>query len=227
MTPQELDELIAECPTLFHMAMRDSWDSIQRLGLIPTDVLLERFEVEPHLRHGLTAGRRATTVEITHPELGTAHVRDQIPLLDSDLRACLRDGLTPLDWHNRLNERVFFWLTPERLQTMLCAGAYRKQEHLVLRVRTRDIVERYKDAIELSPMNSGATRPWRHPRGVDTFLPISAYPYAERKKTKPRGERVVELTVIGGVPDIADYVQEARIMSCARDGEVLFQRERP
>jgi hypothetical protein len=225
VTPEEIEDLIDDCPVLYHMAMRDSWPSIQRLGLIPTDALLKHFEVDSDLRHQLTSGRRAATVEITHAELGTAFVRDQIPLLDSDLSVCLRDGLTPLDWHKRLNERVFFWLTPQRLQTMLCAGAYRKLEHLVLQVRTRDIVERYRQAIELSPMNSGATRPWRHPRGANTFLPISAYPYADRKKVKPRGERVVELTVIGGVPDIADYVLEAGIVSCAGKGEVLFKRD--
>ena len=131
MTPSELDELIADSPFLYHMAMKDSWDSIQNNGLLPTDNLLDLFEVEETQRQSLTSKRRPESVVIDHPEHGQAIVRDRIPLVDSDLLKCLTGGLTPLDWHRLLNERVFFWLTEERLGRLMCAGAYRKSEHLV------------------------------------------------------------------------------------------------
>lgn len=225
MTPDEIDELIADCPYIYHMAMRDSWPLIQQIGLIPTERLLDQFEVPAEAKVQLTTKRRPATVCIEHPQWGTAHIRDQIPLTDDDLLKCLSDGLTPVEWHKLLNERVFFWLTEARLQRMLCAGAYRSLEHIVLKVPTRGIIEQYWDNIELSPMNSGATRPWRHPRGSNTFLPISEYPYAKWRKTgRGKGERVVELTVIGGVPDMAAHVEQVRIRSCANKGPVLYQR---
>lgn len=107
---------------------------------------------------------------------------------------------------------------------MLGAGAYKNQEHIVLKVCTASIVTKHHGSIELSPMNSGATRPWRHPRGSDTFLPIAEYPYEQWRKARPRGDRVVELTVIGGVPNIMDHVEEVRVESKGHIGHVLYSR---
>jgi hypothetical protein len=225
VTAGELDELIADCPYLYHMAMKDSWASIQMHGLLPTDDLLDLFEVEAAERTSLTTKRRPESVAINHPQLGQAIVRDQIPLHDSDLLKCLSGGLTPEDWHALLNERVFFWLTEERLNRLMCAGAYRKFEHLILKVATQPIIENYWHSIELSPMNSGCTKPMPHPRGPDTFLPIDDYPYDfwTKVRRRKRGERVVELTVIGGVPDITNYVVQASIQSCSGDTSIIYE----
>lgn len=221
VSPEELNELIADCPILYHMAMKDSWPLIREHGLLPTNALLELFEVEPILAANLRTERRPESIVIEHPELGQAVVRDQIPMHDKDLVRCLQDGLTPRDWYKLLNERVFFWLTEDRLERLLCAGAYRTMEHLVLTVPAAAIVERYYDRIELAPMNTGCTKPMAHPRGADTFLPIGEYPYAKWKKKRRRGERVVELTVIGGVPDIAEYVTEVSIRACKATKTVI------
>jgi hypothetical protein len=211
---EELGELISDCPSLYHMAMKDSWPMIREHGLLCTEALLKLFEIDSNLASTLLNERRPKSVPISHSILGQAVVRDQIPMHESDLLRCLRDGLTPKDWYKLLNERVFFWLTEERLERLLCAGAYRNLKHLVLKVPTRVIIERYYDNIELAPMNTGCTKPMPHPRGADTFLPIEKYPYAAWKKKRKRGERVVELTVIGGVPDISNYVDEVSVRSC-------------
>jgi hypothetical protein len=225
VTPGELDELVGHCPYLYHMAMKDSWASIQKNGLLPTNDLLDLFDVDEVQRQSLTSKRRPHSVEINHPTHGMAIVRDQIPLYDADLQKCLTGGLTPEDWHERLNERVFFWLTEERLKRLMCAGAYRKLEHLILKVPTQAIIENYRDSIELSPMNSGCTKPMPHPRGPDTFLSIDNYPYDFWKKVRRRkaGERVVELTVIGGIPDISKYVVQASIRSCNGLTTVIYE----
>ena len=90
---------------------------------------------------------------------------------------------------------------------------------------TQSVIENYRDRIELSPMNSGCTKPMPHPRGPDTFLPIDDYPYDFWRKIRKRkaGERVVELTVIGGVPDIAKYVVQASIQSCGGETKIIFE----
>lgn len=212
MTAAEIEELCSRHPHLYHMAMRDSWASIQAHGLLPTSALVDLFEVPEERRPALLTRRRPSTVVITHPELGKAAIRDQIPLSDADLEFCLQDGLSVADWHAILNGRVFFWLTRERLHGLMCAKAYRDMEHLVLKLCTADLVRAHADRIELSPMNSGCTRPWRHPRGAKTFQPFGTYPYADRKARNL--ERVVELTVIGGIPAVLGLVEEAWMGRC-------------
>lgn len=215
MTDDELATLLADCPRLYHMAMRDSWPLIQRHGLLPTNQLLDLFEVPEERRTELTTRRRPASVRIEHPTHGSATVRDQIPMFDHHLQSCLTDGLAPVDWHRRLNERVFFWLTEDRLQRLLCAGAYRGQDHLVLTLDAAALVADHRDRIELAPINTGCTRPFATPRGVGTFQPISSYPYSEwRRRGRSRREAVVELTVIGGIGNIADYVESATIRHC-------------
>jgi hypothetical protein len=50
-------------------------------------------------------------------------------------------------------------------------------------------------------MNTGATRPFAHERGRDTFCTIKNYPFQQRR-------RAVELTVSRGVSDISKFVLE-------------------
>lgn len=225
MTPAEVDQLTRDCPFLYHMAMRGSWPLIREHGLLPTSLLMQLLDVDDVTHRKLTTQRRPSAVPIAHPAFGEVVVRDQIPLLDSDLERCLRDGLTPQDWHRLLNERVFFWLTEKRLQSLLCAGAYRTQEHVVLKLRSAQLIRDHRDRIELSPMNSGCTRPYAHPRGRDTFLPINAYSYAGWRRKRSRQESVVELTVIGGVPNVADYVETVTARTCAGTIATIYAAE--
>jgi hypothetical protein len=171
VTPAELDQLTNDCPFLFHMTMRDSWPLIRAHGLLPTTALTELFEVTMDLRQALLTRRRPTASLLTHPVLGTATVRDQIPLLDQDLMRCLEDGLLPSDWYGKLNERVFFWFTERRLQGLLCAQVNRREGHLVLKVRTAPLIRDYYEKIELSPINSGATRPFQRRAAIRRFCP--------------------------------------------------------
>jgi hypothetical protein len=41
VTEEELEELIADCPTLYHMAQRGSWESVKVRGLLSTSALLD------------------------------------------------------------------------------------------------------------------------------------------------------------------------------------------
>lgn len=222
MNKEDLEEFFENCPRLFHMAMDGSWPSIAKIGLRNTSSLLDTFEVPASQQEELLTKRRPSSVAIEHAKLGAAVVRDQIPLLDKDLEDCLLDGLTPLDWHQRLNERVFFWTNRRRLETLLNARAYRDQAHHVLEVDTRKLVDAYYDAIELTPMNSGCTRPWKHPRGTNTFRSIDDYPYQERRRGRSRDDIVVELTVIGGVPDIKDFTLGVTRMQKSEVSETVF-----
>ncbi len=212
MTDGELGELLHDCPTLYHMAEQGSWRSIERHGLLSTSSLLDLWEINGARREAIEARRRPGSIILEHPQLGRAVIRDQKPMDDAGLRRCLQDGLTPADWYQLLNVRVFFWLTRARLHRLLDARPYRGAEHDVLELDTAALVEAYRDRVTLSPINSGATKPFACVRGRDTFLSIRDYPYADWRARRPAGERAVELGVIGGVPDVRRFVRRVTTM---------------
>ena len=219
MTEGELEELIRDCPTLYHMAERGSWPSIQRHGLLSTSALLDLYGVHGPERDAIEGCRRPEAVPLQHPALGRAVIRDQMPMDDAGLRKCLLDGLVPEDWYRLLNRKVFFWLTRARLLRLMDAKLNRNLAHDVFELDTAALVEAYRPAVTLSPINSGATRPFPARRGLATFQPIASYPYARWRSKRPRGERVVELAIDRGVPDIARFVRKVTTMRGGEDGD--------
>lgn len=212
MTEDELAELLRDCPVLYHMAEAGSWPGIARHGLLSTSALLDLFAVPAEARAGLEAQHRPETTILTHPVYGRAVLRDQKPMDDAGLARCLRDGLTPADWYRLLNGRVFLWPSEDRLRRLLHARPYRGRAHDVIMLDAAPLVRAYRDRIELCPINSGATKPFAQPRGRDTFLPIAACPFAQWRGRRKAGERVVEITIPGGIPDVARYVRSVTQM---------------
>jgi hypothetical protein len=187
-------------PRLWHMAEVENWELIQAHGLLSTSALLDLFEYEGERREAIEWAFRATSVQIEHPTLGTATIRDQAPMKSDELVARFLDGMTPSQWYRTLNSRVFFWLTEDRLERLLSAGLYRQRAHMVLEVDTATLLQRHADAVTLSPINSGAIFPaGRARRGLQTFSRIDDYPWAERAK---HPEPVVELAVDHSVSDL-------------------------
>lgn len=223
MTADELDGLLRRCPVLFHMAERGSWPSIQRYGLLSTSALLDQWQVTGDRRIAIEAAHRPQGVTLDHPKHGQAVVRDQKPMSDGALARCLTGGMGPTDWYRLLNGKVFFWLSEQRLLKLLGGKAYRELEHDVLELDAAALVGAYRDRIELSPINSGATFALGPAsRGPGTFRPIAEYDYAGRKRPIP--DRVVELTVAWAVPDAARFVRRVRRMRAASVVATVFER---
>lgn len=218
MTEAELEELIADCTTLYHMAERGSWQSIKQYGLLSTSALLDHYAIEPPRRTEIERQHRPMSTEVTSEGLPRAVVRDQLPMSDEGLSRALPDRLSPADWYELLNAKAFFWLSEERLHKMTNAKAYRDREHDVLEVDTRSLIEAHRDAIWLCPINSGCTKPMPHPRDETIFARISEYPYAYWRERRGRRERVVELAVDRSVADIRDHVRRVIVK---RGTEVL------
>jgi hypothetical protein len=187
-----VERLIERHPQLYHMAEDGAWPSIMERGLLPTSMLLDLFGVNGQERAQVEREQRRQKVALNDPAIGSFVVRDQKPLPESKLATCLLDGLTPADWYAILNERVFFWLTPKRLETLLRARAYRSEPQTLITVDTAELLERHHNRVELSPINSGAVMPIARPRGLATFRSIADYDRDE----------IAELSVKGGVPDI-------------------------
>ena len=225
MTEAELEELLTDHPTLYHMAEEGSWPSIREKGLLSTSALLDLYGVKGAEREGIEAERRPGSVVLEDAALGRAVIRDNGPLNARKLARALPPDLPVAEWLRLLNGRVFFWLTEDRLGRLLGAKLYRDKVHDVLEVEAAPLVAAHRARIELSPINSGVTDPFPAPRGRDTFRSIADYPYAEwRRKRGRRGEPVVELAVLGGVPDVARFVRRVRRMRGGVAEGVLWER---
>lgn len=189
-------------PVLHHMAEPGSWDAIRRIGLRTTQQLVNDCGLSPEAAEKILKMRRKHSVRLQHPTAGSVTVRDQGPLHEHNLT-----GVALQDWLPLLNDRVFFWLHPARLDGLLGAKRYRGQTHDVLVVRTSDLLERYRDQVRITGMNTGATIfPSSPPRGPDSFMRIAEFPFAERRRQRNLKDNAVELAVINGIPNIADLV---------------------
>jgi hypothetical protein len=197
------DELITAYPKLFHVAAAGSWESLRQCGLRSTDQIVSTGGLPEATADRLLRERRARSFTFNHPELGRVTVRDHKPLQIHNLK--LPRGFTLQQWLELLNERVFFWVNPERVKGFLTN--YKREEHDVITVDTASFVRTHHDNIRLSPFNSGATqRPNAPQRGEHTFFRIEDYPFAERVRRAGRKNAIAEVTVPGGVPDVAKHV---------------------
>ena len=104
----DVNDFVKRYPTLYHMAERDSWDSILEHGLMSTSALLDLFEVDVEQRETIESKRRDECIEVRHPEHGSATIRDNKPMSGKALLKSLDDHLAPRDWYEILNRRCFF-----------------------------------------------------------------------------------------------------------------------
>jgi len=220
ITPERLAELY---PQVYHMAEDGSWDSIRQRGLLSTSALLDLYEIQGEERLAIESRHRPKSVNIDHAHYGPAVIRDQIPMRESSLEKCL-DGVTPRQWYELLNGKVFFWATKQRLLRLLSARAYRNRTHSVLTVNTQQLVTRYSEMLRLSPINSGSTIYKPQPRGTHTFQLLPDYPFDERKKKRGLANAIAEMCVDYSVPDLQNFVVRVVRMTGSNETDLIFQR---
>ena len=214
-------DLVRLYPRLFHMAADGGWPSISRHGLLSTNSLLDRWEVNPATRGELSTRARRSISTIEHPEFGHAVVRDQKPIHVASLAAAL-DGMTVAEWLGELNSRVFFFVQPERMLGLLSARSYRSGPHTVITIDTARFVADYESKIELCAINSGFAQPHsKAARGRETFQSISSYRHPAREVARARTPwDISELCVGGEIQNIQKYVTRVDRM---QNGEILEQ----
>jgi len=186
------------------MATADALAQIQKYGLLSTQSTLDLLNISGNERETLLAARRPTEVVLNRPEHGRFVLRDQIPMRDSALADCLQ-GMSIPDWYRMLNERVFMWASRERVETLLAARAYRNRNHLVLTIDTTRLMADHGTHVRLSAINSGSTLYIPPPRGAHTFCKLEDFEAINGKK------KVVEVTVVGSIPRMRDYIIDATI----------------
>lgn len=203
----DLNLLFELHPTLYHMAHESALPGILKHGLLSTSALLDLFKISGERRVEIETKIRREIVILSDSEIGTAFLRDQKPIgNDERLASCLTGASAP-NWHRILNSKVFFWVTRERVNTLRQARAYRKQRHLLLTLKTEDVVHKYRDKITLCHMNSGCCMPIAHPRSPEIFRSLESFDYDYwRKKGRARTATIVELAVGYKVDNIAEFL---------------------
>jgi hypothetical protein len=203
MTPEELAD---RHPRLYHVTTPGSMSGMIKHGLLSTSALLDLFEIAGEERAVIAACPRTAELTIEHPTHGKAIISDNSPLMIGALGRCLDDGLQPADWLRMLNERVFFWADRRGVSRLLDARVNRDRPREVVVVDTLSLAREFADRMEITPINTGATirRPAR--RGLSTFAPIQAHTYQTWQRLRGRRDRVIEVTVRGGVPDIRNHL---------------------
>jgi hypothetical protein len=201
----DIEKLIELYPKLYHMAERDTWSNIERFGLLSTTAILDLHSMTGHERFPYESMHRPEMMTVPARAAPPMVLRDQKPMATERLQKALQNGITPRQWYELLNRKVFFWATPGRLQTLLNARHYRAIVHDVLTIDSSTFFADLHQHIELCHMNSGNTWPYPHPRDATIFKSIPDYP---AKANGNPVKDVAEVTISYSVPDIATYVIE-------------------
>lgn len=218
-----VDNVVKHYPYLYHMAEAGSWESIRKKGLLSTSALLDLFEINGKRRFAIESCHRPESVPIEHPRHGQAVIRDQKPMRESSLLKCL-EGVTPREWYEFLNGRVFLWATLHRVESLLNAQAYRKREHLVLKVDAGKLLAKYQETVLLSPINSGNTLYRPVLRSIRTFRSLRTYPFEERKTKRGAANAVAEMAFGYAIPDISRYIVRVERRRMDRVLKVVWDR---
>lgn len=214
-------QLVETYPRLFHMAWEGSWPSIREHGLLSTRALLELYEVDEQIAQRILRKHRPHWIEIGKNGLPGAVVRDQKPMSDEGVRRALGADVCLGDWYNLLNSMVFFWPTKKRLITMMKAGAYRGMRHDLIVVDTERLVKLKEERLRLSAMNSGATKPYPHPRSMDMFMKLVDFPFDERMRRHRIEGAVAEVCVVHGVEEIEACTLAVETVSVSEAMEII------
>lgn len=198
-------------PFIYHMAEAANWPAIQREGLHSASTLLDRAGVTGEERERLEKCQR-----LAHTELPNgAQLRDQRPMPAAALATCLI-GLAPSEWYTLINARVFFWFDPARLNRQRAACGPRPQ--VVMTVDAQRLVAAYAEKIAVTPINTGNARRRPARRGAATFVPYTAWAASAWSSEaadlgtplRPTSHHPVELTVVGSIPDISQFVVDVQ-----------------
>ena len=203
----KVEDFCTVYPRLYHMAEASMWPSIRQHGLLSTSALLDLYGSTGPERAAIERQRRPDFMAVDHAVLGQVLIRDQKPMTDATLAPVLVD-LVPAEWYALLNERVFFWVSEERLNGLL--GAYRHRDNLVLVLDAAKVLARHAAQTTLSTINSGYTRRWAVRRGRETFQPLAEFQMVRKVGGKTVRKAVVECAVLGGVTNVMEALIETR-----------------
>lgn len=188
----------------YHLADIRNLKSIQAHGLLSTQRLVE---LSTNVDRSMLRQHRP---EGTYLDVG-AFIRDQSNMQRKSIERALRSGVTPEDWFELLNSKVFFWLDLDRLNCH--RAACKNQKQVVLAIDAHRMLDEYAPLASVSPINSGHAMRTAVPRNLSTFVPYKKWVESGWDSEQVPGVSrrrgalwPAELAVTGHIPDIARFV---------------------
>lgn len=188
---------------VFHLAGASNFPSILEHGLMSTKRLFGLTRVPEAEQVGRLRSHRPENERLSDSVL----IRDQKPMPPSALERALKDGLTPADWYALLNDFVFFWLDPSRMERQRRACGDRPQ--VLLTFDAASLLDQFDADAFVSPINSGNARRRPAPRGRGTLMPYGRW-LESGWPTGTRHRAPVELLFRTTIPVKAPYLLEMR-----------------
>ncbi len=178
----DVDQLAQRFPNLWHVTFADGWNGIQRHGFLRAiDVLPKRCRA---LRTEPTCVDMADGTRIM--------LRDQLRTRVDPTRSL--DGITPSEWWQLVNSRVYFFCRQREADTLVDSYLGREFTQEVIKLRTKPLLEVVTKDIEVTTVNVGVFPRTKGPsRGRSSFIPLADYPLADAPKIR-------EITVVARVP---------------------------
>jgi hypothetical protein len=193
---------------LYHLAEAANLDAIQRDGLKPAEQLIAESGADAEAARAWRSAQRNTHVVLP----SGVEIRDQKPMPASALRRCLV-GMSPAEWYEEINARVFLWIDPERMarQQRACGG----RPQVILTIDSAALLTAYGSSLAVSPINSGNARRAAAIRGRATFVAYEQWctdgwaSEARALGTTPRSRShaPVEVTRRGAIPNLMAFVR--------------------
>jgi len=196
MGPVETYDFVAKYRRLWHLAHGDAWPGLQRHGLLSAAQLTMLLGDEDSARPGT---HRPVEVSLSHPEQGSAVLREQGPQHVAKLATAITDDMTVDKWLRLIDAMAFFFPSEKAIEGL--QRAYKDRPVIVLSVDTRSLVREYEHWIRIASSSSGSLLYRPATRGPDTFLSIRRFDHS--KKT------VREVGVVEGVPDLENHLLTA------------------
>jgi Family of unknown function (DUF7002) len=177
-----VDQLAERFPNLWHVTFAGGWDGIQRHGFLRT------IDVTPE-----SCGKLRTAVTRVEAADGTQVVlRDQLLTRVDPTRSL--DGITPSQWWQLVNSRVYFFCRQRDVNTLVESYLGRHLPQEVIKLRAKPVLDVVADQVEVTTVNVGVFPRTKGPsRGRNSFVPLADYPAADTAKIR-------EITVAARVP---------------------------
>jgi hypothetical protein len=138
------------------------------------------------------------------------------------LQRCLH-GMTPEQWYELLNGKVFFWTDAKRLNRHL--HACRRNPQVVMVLDAERLLASHGARTAVSPFNTGYAGRRPASRGAATFVPYATWRQsgwaheaaALCTRPRPRSHSPAELAVDRAVPDALSFVVEVRHLAVGQE----------
>jgi len=185
---------LARYPQLYHVSLCSDSETVLRLGLLSAASVLDSVGASASLRKTLQQSQRKSVIHVSHPVHGALFLNDQLPLPASALVRCLI-GITPAQWYEELNQRIFFWLSRSQAERFAAVRKTLLPPKTLFVLNTEKLLRGQAESFDLCAFNSGNAMRKPVPRSVASFQSLAVYPLAERARQRGWKRAAVELSI--------------------------------